>query len=159
MQCWWPTSEAHNNGLHQTGEVFLGGLNGAVTLLGAEVTRLVALRVPACSLTCAVQGAASPQGCLPPGGRREEGDACPHLTSWCVSGRGLWGPWSSPDGSGWLQTQEQAGGPWHVTHHLCHQCPAAFGEWEVWRPLPPESHGSWRGSYCISLSHIDLTLN
>lgn len=34
MQCSWPTSEAPNNGLHQMGEVSLGGLSGAVTLLG-----------------------------------------------------------------------------------------------------------------------------
>ena len=89
------------------GEVSVGGLNGAVTLLGAEVTHLIALRVPVCGLTCVVQGAASPQGCLPPGGRREEGDACPHLTSWCVSGRGRGrGPlqmkWVVADtGAGW----------------------------------------------------------
>lgn len=41
------------------GEVSLGGLSGAVTLLGAEVTCLVALRVPECGLTCVVQGVAS----------------------------------------------------------------------------------------------------
>lgn len=65
---------------------FVGSLNGAVALLGAEMAVSCC-----CAGPCAVQGAASPQGCLPPSRRREVGDACPHLTSWCVVAEGAEG--------------------------------------------------------------------
>ena len=112
-----------------------------MTLLGAEVTHLIALRVPACGLTCVVQGAASPQGCLPPGGRREEGDACPHLMKKgggrrlsppheLVCERQGQGPWSSPDEVGGCRHRSRLAGR-GVSLTICVTCPAAFGEWEV----------------------------